>query len=400
MEDIQGLVRTSDKGSKKLLVYFSSAGASDIQGMSKLAPYATDALFIRDGSGKGWYNGPINGLSSGADELAEKLSNRISKYKPENVTMAGSSMGGYASLLFGILLGVGRVVAIGPQILLRPELIHCPKRPAKYDDLTSLIESKLASTEINIWYGAESFLDLFNILRIKETQTLRLHAVSGGMHNILTAFKRRGEMEAFFEHIATGTPFSCSATNPSHVEQILDAGNAFYFENDNKKTIDLLDPIADDANLSAIYFLIGNSFYRIGDMTSARMYFERSAVTCPENYDANYYLGLVLDKMDRPRAAADAFSRSMEFYPSPNGVRISKLASAQYKAGKFSDSIANHKLALELDSRRTTSHFQLGVMLMKQGLNKEALFHFMEHAKVNPTFKATKQHIARIQQLN
>lgn len=398
VDDLSGIVLTKRKPSaSRLLIYFSSADAKSIQGVSKVAPYDTEVIFIRDPR-RGWYNLPIDGLSQDADELCEQIARRVRNYPRDRITMSGSSMGGYAALLFGTMLGVGRIVAIAPQIILRPELVHCPKSPAKYDDLTPLIAGKPKATQIDIWYGAESYLDLFNILRIEQTPTVRLHAVSGAMHNILATLKRRGQMEAYFKHIATGETFSCKTIDPSHAAQIVQAGASFYFDADEQKAIQLLEPIADEASMSAVYFMIGNAYFKLGDLPSARAYFDRSAATCPENYDANYYLGLVLDKMGKHQASADAYARSLEFFPSSNGVRLSKLASAQYRLGRVDDAITSHKRVLELDQRQTKSHFELGVMLMKKGEKAEALSHFHAHAKVNPNFGPTKKYIRMCEQ--
>ncbi|MCV9999938.1 tetratricopeptide repeat protein [Pararhizobium sp. YC-54] len=393
IEDIPNiLLTTRGTESERLLIYFSSAPAKRIQGVSKLAPYGQDTIFLRDPR-RGWYNLPIKGLARNADELCEQLAERIARYPLDRITMSGSSMGGYAALLFGTMLGVGRIVAVGPQIILRPELIHCPKEPAKYDDLTPLISSKPAHTQIDIWYGAESFLDLFNILRVDPTSTIRLHAIPGAMHNVLDTFKRRGKLEEFFEHVAIGTPFVSLETATSHAREILRAGEAFYFESNYRKTIDILSPIADDANLSAVYFLIGQSHVQVGDLAAARIYLERAVAARHENYDASYHLGLTLDKLGKTRGAARAFARCLDYFPSPHAGRLSKLASAQYRLGLFDEAIINHQRVIELDPRQTKSHFELGQMFMKMGRNEEALSHFQAHAKAIPDFGPTKKHI-------
>lgn len=398
IDDIPDIILTK-RGTKseRLLIYFSSAPAKGIEGVSKLTPYGQDAIFVRDPR-RGWYNLPIKGLARNADELCEQIARRIAGYPLDRVTMSGGSMGGYAALLFGTMLGVGRIVAVGPQILLRPELGYCPKEPTKYDDLTPLISSKPANTQIDIWYGAESFLDLFNILRVEPTSTVRLHAIPGAMHNVLAAFKRRGVMDAFFEHVAIGTPFSIPETATSHVREILSAGEAFYFESNYRKTIDILSPIADDADLSAVYFLIGQSHVKAGDLGAARIYFDRAVVASQENYDANYQLGLIFDKLGKTRGAANAFARSLDYFPQANGARLSKLASAQFRLGLFDEAIKNHRRAIELDPRHTKSHFELGQIFMQMGRNGESLSHFQAHARAVPDFGPTKRYIQALSQ--
>jgi TolA-binding protein len=396
VDDVPGVVLTHLRpGSERLLIYFSSADAGSIQGVSKLTPYDTSIIFVRD-PGRGWYNLPINGFSKDGDDLAERLANRIGNFPRHRITTSGSSMGGYAALLFGIKLGVGRVVSIAPQIVLHPDIPHSPKTPVKYDDLSSLIASKPASTEIDIWYGAESVLDLYNILRV--TNGARLHAIPGAMHNILATLKRRGLMEAFFKHIAVGGDFAVPTT-PISVDTapIIEAAHAFYRLKDYRAAIETLEPKADDICLSAVYFLLGNSYFRLEEYEKARIHFERAATTSGENYDANHYLGLTLEKLGKDAAAERAFARGVEVYPSPNGVRLLKLASAQYRIGSHDQAIDNHLKVLELDKRQSKPHFELGVMLMKKGRTDDALRHFREHAKANPTFAPTQRYISKLE---
>ncbi|KZL16725.1 Tetratricopeptide repeat protein [Pseudovibrio axinellae] len=396
VDDIDQLLFTKHtKGSSRLLIYFSSADAKNIQGVSKFSPYDTDILFVRDPR-RGWYNLPIDGLSSDADELHDQLERRIGNYPRGSITTSGSSMGGYAALLFGIKLGVGRIVSVGPQIVLHPEIPHSPKIPVKYNDLSKLIETKTEKTQIDIWYGAESGLDLYNILRVRNTGSVRLHAVPGAMHNILSTFKRRGQMESFFEHTATGSNFSVPEQTVRNADIIVEAAHKFFREKNYQDTIDTLLPVADDICLSAVYFLIGNSHFRMAQYKKARVFFERAATVSTKNYDAHYYLGLALVKLGKDVAAERSFARGLETYPSPNGVRLAKLASAQYRIGSFEDAINNHLKVVELDSRQTKSHFELGVMFMKLGRDQEAMMHFSHHHKSQPDFLPTIRKLTQL----
>ncbi|MGU3662317.1 hypothetical protein [Methylobacterium fujisawaense] len=72
-----------------------------------------DGILIRDTS-NGWYQFGVPGAEGSIYELTRFLERYVKAY--DRVITIGSSMGGYAALLFGALLQVDRSVAIVPQI--------------------------------------------------------------------------------------------------------------------------------------------------------------------------------------------------------------------------------------------------------------------------------------------
>jgi len=66
------------------------------------------------------YDGDANILSNGIVEHVEILKKIIKESKCKNVATIGVSTGGFASILFGVLLGVKNVVAFDPQTFIRP----------------------------------------------------------------------------------------------------------------------------------------------------------------------------------------------------------------------------------------------------------------------------------------
>lgn len=401
VNDVEDILVTSIKdGAERLLLYFGAAAASNmasIRGFAPLLAHNTNTIVLLDPS-RGWYNLPIRGLSRDADDLVEQLVNRIGSFPRNMITAYGTSMGGYAALLFGLKLGVGRIVACAPQLMLDSRLPHAPKVPVKYDAIASLVTNAKKDTQIDIWYGAESFTDLYNLLRLKPRENLNVHAIPGAMHNILATLKRRGEIDAFFKYSAMGDHFSTKtvAIPPAAKTPVIKAGRLFYVYRDYKATIDLLAPIADDIGLSAVYCTIGESFYHLHDYKNARSYLERAATASHENYDAHYNLGLTLEKLEKKQSAERSFRKSQEFFPSKNAKRLAKLASAQLNIGAVEDAIKNYQIALELEDCPSRVHFDLGLILLKKRRLGESLHHFEQHKAANPEFKPTLKYIAVI----
>lgn len=380
-----------------LLIYFSWAESPRLQGLTSFAEYETNAIFIRD-PGKTWYNGAIPGISGNADDLLELLRVHCSKFDLDRVTVAGTSMGGYAAILFGTLLGAGRVIAIGPQIVLNKTLPRSPSAPVKYSDLAPVIAGKHDRTTVEVWYGSESALDLYNALLVPQIDGVRTIGVRAAMHNVLYKFKRTNELRSFFSHIAVGTPFdvAINVISEEHRHTILEAGEKFFAQKDYQGTIDVSTPVAEQINLSSVHFLIGASHYRMQNLKLAKLAFERAASVCDENYDAHHYLGLYLEKMGDFKAAEASFARGLEYFDAPNGLRYSKLATSQYRNGKFQEAILNHHKAITLDPSLSKSHFELAIMYERGGEDEKALHHFQEHATLKPGFPTTERHIARL----
>ena len=103
-----------------LLIAFSGLGAHphrpyDFEGLVDAAEYSV--LLVRDLSNR-WYQ-DVPEVEGGALGLAQRLATHARGYR--RVVCLGFSMGGYAALLFGRLLGADAVLAFAPQTLLTEE---------------------------------------------------------------------------------------------------------------------------------------------------------------------------------------------------------------------------------------------------------------------------------------
>lgn len=90
----------------------------------KKHPY-TDLLFMRNRHG--WYLGGLNGIGKNINHTIAFLKKEFAKY--DRIICIGSSQGGYASILFGSLLGANDILAAIPQTDLEYAVSNC--RPAK-----------------------------------------------------------------------------------------------------------------------------------------------------------------------------------------------------------------------------------------------------------------------------
>lgn len=383
---------------RDLLVYFSSAGAEAPQGRSKLAKYGGNQLFIRD-TARNWYNLPIGTFSTGADDLCEKLRGLVEAYGRQNVTMAGSSMGGYAALLFGLKLRVGRIVAVAPQTVLRPDIPNSPRVEVKYRDLLPLFEGGAKNTKVDIWYGTDSALDLFNCLRLPATSSIRHFPVPGGMHNVLATIKRHGKLDAFFEYIVHGgiPPVATRLLKEKDIPSVHDAAKLYYFDRNPQAVIEVSRDFSQARKYSAISYIIGKSYFDVGDLDSAEKWLEQAVLLSIYNYEACYLRGLCSEKNNDFEQAADYYKFGLEYFPSPNAARIARLGNAEFRSGRIDEAINSHTLALEINPKLTRSHFQLGVIYMREGNWDLARFHLRQHLQLVPDFSKTKEYLAFVE---
>jgi hypothetical protein len=74
-------------------------------------------IFLRDLS-QAWYQAGLPALAVYIDGIADYLRRQVDEQKPKRLVMIGNSMGGYAALLFGLLLNADVSISIAPQTFL------------------------------------------------------------------------------------------------------------------------------------------------------------------------------------------------------------------------------------------------------------------------------------------
>lgn len=108
-----------------LVMFFSSRLAPVLHpfdGMNFSRRERHTFLLLRDETGHLYYHGGIAGLGDSILETAAALDEICAHLRPDRLVMLGSSMGGYAALLFGHLLGADAVIAINGLSYVDPEV--------------------------------------------------------------------------------------------------------------------------------------------------------------------------------------------------------------------------------------------------------------------------------------
>jgi hypothetical protein len=126
-------------------------------------------ILVRDLTNQ-WYHRDIPGLGQHVDEVAESLRQIIGMIQPSQVITLGQSMGGYAAILFGILVKAHRILAFGPLSFFTVDqaLTYHDRRwlsvmlalqenppPVQYLDLPALFRQRDCQSDLRIFFGTK-----------------------------------------------------------------------------------------------------------------------------------------------------------------------------------------------------------------------------------------------------
>lgn len=200
-------------------VSWDSLPAFDFVGrVKKLSATTTrpiNCLYLRD-SANLWYQHGVAGLGRDVHETVNRLREVINAVRPTSVSVVGQSMGGYAAVLFGALLGVDRVLAFGPLSYLRPDwarrdgdtrwigvmdkLAQYPPSPC-YDDLPALLSRSTALPDIQLIYGTGpeadhiDNVDALHADRFRQIEDIRVTEFADAPHAVVKWLIDQGRID-------------------------------------------------------------------------------------------------------------------------------------------------------------------------------------------------------------
>ncbi len=160
-------------------------------------------IFIRDLS-QTWYHAGIRGISEDIDGTADFLKKIIDESGSEKVIVFGNSMGGYAAILFGVLIKADIVHAFVPQTFINnmfyaishDKLLFTQNNfPCKYFDLREVIQNQNSEVDVNIYYDEFSELDRVHALHLSTLDNVKLHQYRYGQHKLVQLLRDTGELK-------------------------------------------------------------------------------------------------------------------------------------------------------------------------------------------------------------
>ena len=170
-------------------------------------PHRIKKIFVRD-LYKSWYHAGLKGLAESIDESIPVLKELIADSGARKVLTMGNSMGGYAAILYGILLEADEVMAFAPTTFanwknrlryldLRSHyqyLKNAPVKPYHYYDLRQV--PGLEKPIINIYFDTDYWSDRNHARHLaRGHDNVRLHPYHGSKHHMIKKLKDSGELE-------------------------------------------------------------------------------------------------------------------------------------------------------------------------------------------------------------
>ena len=160
-----------------------------------------------------WYQQGLLGLTENVDETQALIQSMIKDIAPRKIFSIGTSAGGYAAIMFGVLLGVSKVLAFGPQTkvgnrvlqefssLDTPEINLKRAEPNRIIDLEKLIANNLNSVpETNIYFAELNKTDKMHAERLMKFKNIHLHPIPKEQsHNIALSLKKQGKLDSIID---------------------------------------------------------------------------------------------------------------------------------------------------------------------------------------------------------
>lgn len=220
-------VETSEAADSNWIVTFSGRRAETEQRrISEWGPFefvktlhgkSLHQFFVRDRDNR-WYQYGVDGLAPTIDTAAQAIRTEIDKAPHKRVVTMGNSMGGYAAILYGILMKADKVIAFAPQSFISAEMRNThddrrwqqdlgsiPEADMPYPDLLPVIEAN-PSVNISIYYCEGDALDKLHAERLRHLPNVSIHTLESDDHNVGRALKKLGLLAQIVDREIEGLP--------------------------------------------------------------------------------------------------------------------------------------------------------------------------------------------------
>lgn len=199
-------------GATTLYVFFGGIAAGIVIPPFEFyhASHILDAhrMFLRDFE-QCWYQAGLVGVSVDIPGTTLYLRGQIATLNPRRTVLVGNSMGGFAALLFGALLGGVEVVAFAPQTFVSPwlrwkhgdgrwrsQIRRMWRRSALNAHCWDLRRPLLGARDVAaaIYVSPMDRLDYLHALNVATVSCVAVHEVTEGGHDVVKALRDAGAL--------------------------------------------------------------------------------------------------------------------------------------------------------------------------------------------------------------
>jgi pimeloyl-ACP methyl ester carboxylesterase len=307
-EDV-GCTLSVSTGSDKAIVAFTGwgerPGRFGFFGLSKFFP-EWNRLLVRDPS-QNWYNTGLPRVGDTVDEIADRIRSMVDELGAKRTIAIGSSMGGYAAILFGCKIGADRAIALVPQTLLHPDLPIAPPADVSLQvpDLKPVV-CDAPETKIDLIAAWDDLSDVFHARRIGASPSVRILAAPEG-HSFARRLYKEGEYWPFITELIEGcVPRICEMEPPletfddERIEDTVFAGQRGEWEVARNR----IAPVAERHSVwVAPKFHLGRAMVNLGEWRDAEVVLAEVVLARPRWRQAREELARALNGLGKPDEA-------------------------------------------------------------------------------------------------
>ncbi|MGI3168504.1 tetratricopeptide repeat protein [Pseudooceanicola sp. C21-150M6] len=298
-----------------------------------LAGMTSNIIYIKDRKNQ-WYNRGVIGLGDDIPSVAISLQKLIAKNGFSQVRCLGTSMGGYAALLFGMELKASSILAMAPQTFLSAPYPRFDQRrhSGEYVDLSIFERPPSPATTVVI--GADEPFDLYSLLRLGYWPDLNIRVIKGATHlvarklNDLNLF--RSLLSAFVENGENVDLKSASLErNLGDLQKEVILAAEGMFKNDGATAVLALKSLVEKSpEWAGAHYWLGRALKQEQDYFHAASSLTRAVELNPTLYDAASELSTVLTEQGDWKGALSAALAAWNQNQFFNGVRDRALSNA------------------------------------------------------------------------
>ncbi len=346
------------RGSKKLVIFFSATGvkAGEFNFWKFGHRLQCHCIFLNNGEAR-WYQNGVPGLGSSVEETVETLKNWAASLNADEIYTVGSSMGGYAAILYGCLLDA-RILSFSAETILSipgaRSVSHIARRTEiLYPDLTTYIEN--AKKPIDLYVGEIDPVDIYCASKVAHSRNIKVTTLVGVGHNSV-------------QFLAT--------------EKLLRPALDALLNNEPLPAVAASGRMLTSAGFPELFLSLHQSF-RAKDWEAALQHGKAALALYPQSQYCQLHVGGTLMKLRRYSEAlpylaiANSLPGAMAFTPYILGECLRKLG-AQFEALPLYDS------AVTKDPRHAKSYYSLGLASSSVGLPTSAGKFFAKATTLEP----------------
>jgi pimeloyl-ACP methyl ester carboxylesterase len=318
MTDDNAAYQLVEGSSDRLIIAFNARVSKRFGFYKILAERPETKLFVRDTSNQ-WYNAGCGELGADVTSITEALKRLIEPLGPREIVTLGSSMGGYAAILFGALLGAKRAITFAPQTWIDPMFALSPPAATvrQVADLTATVEATPA-TAVDIIVGPDSLVDLYQAVRLAHLPSVTIYEVAGHAHGILSGMQQDGTLgECLSELIDTGV----WSAQEAHQRSAEDIGTIEDIVISSHRSDHVGAAEASDAmcrkypTWAGIHFFRGDALKKSGRAEDAASCFEQSITANVAWSEPHHRLGVISADAGRVAHAEECLRRAISLQP-------------------------------------------------------------------------------------